>query len=113
MHVLVDWKYANISAILKKGDETIASNYRSVSLARFICKVFESSIMDHLLSYLLDNYLICVQQFGFILGRSTCLQLINVLIALTEAWESNTKVDVTYLEFMKAFVIVPNERLLN
>ena len=106
MHVPVDWKTANISAIFKKGDKIIASNYRTVSLTSVICKVFESIINDLLILCLLDNDIICVQQFGFMQGRSTCLQLLNDLM---EAWESNTKVDVIYLDFMKAFDAVPHE----
>ena len=73
---------------------------------------FKSIINDHLISYLPFNDLICVQQLCFMQGRSTCLQLLNVINDLTEAWESNIKVDVIYLEFMKAFDIVPHERLL-
>ena len=107
----MDWKKANLSAIFKKGDKTIASNYRTVSLSSVICKVFESIIKDHLISYLLDNDPICVQQFGFMQGRSTSLQLLNVLIDLMEAWESNIKVDVIYLDFIKSFDTMPHEHL--
>ena len=73
MHVPVDWKNANMLSIINKGDETIVLNYRKVSLTSVISKAFESIIKDHLISYLLDNDFICVQQFGFMLGRSTCL----------------------------------------
>ena len=61
------------------------------------------------MSYLLDNDLICVQQFGFMQGRSTCLQLLNDLMV---AWENSTKVDVIYLDIMKAFDTVHYECLL-
>ena len=109
MHVPVDWKNANISAIFMKGDKTIGSNYHRVSQTSVICNVFESIIKDHLISYLLDNDLICVQQFGFMQGRSTSLQLLR----LTEALVSNIKLDVIYLDFIKAFNTVPHERLLH
>ena len=64
------------------------------------------------MSYLLDNDLICVQQFGFMQGRSISLQRLNVLNDLTETWESNIKVDIIYLDSMKDFNTVPHERLL-
>ena len=44
--------------------------------------------------------------------RSTCLQLLNVLNDLTEAWENNIEVDIIYLDFMKTFDAVPHEHLL-
>ena len=81
-------------------------------LMKVLLAVFKSSIKDHLISYLLDNDLICVQQFDFVQGRSTSLQLLDVLSDLTEAWESNIEVDVIYLDFIKAFDIVPHMRLL-
>ena len=62
MHVPVDSKSANISAIFKKGDKTIVSNHLPVSLTNVICKVSESVIKDIyicLISYLLDNDFIC------------------------------------------------------
>ena len=73
--------------------------------------MFESIIKDHIILYLLDNDLISVHKFGFIQGRSTSLQLLNALNDLTEAWENNTKVDVIYLDFTKAFDTVPHEHL--
>ena len=50
MHVPVDWKNANISAIFKKGDKTIVQNYLAVSSTSVIYKVIKSIINDHLLS---------------------------------------------------------------
>ena len=44
MHVPVEWKNTNISAIFMKGDRTIASNYRPISLTSVISKVFKSII---------------------------------------------------------------------
>ena len=79
MLVPVDWKNGNISVIEIIGDMTIVSNYRPVSINSVICKVFKSIIKDHPISYLLDNDLICIRQFGFMHGRSTSLQLLNVL----------------------------------
>ena len=44
-------------------------------------------LKNRLISYLLDKDLICAEQLGFMQGRSTGLQLLNVL---TEAWDSKT-----------------------
>ena len=73
----------------------------------------KSIIKDHLISYLLDNDLVCAQQFGHMQSRSTCLQLLNALNDSTQARESNTKVDIMYLDFMRPFYTVAQERLLH
>ena len=113
MDVPNDWKLANISAIFKKGDKSLPSNYRPVSLTCVICKVMESIVRDSLMQHLVNNNLISLKQFGFIKGRSTTLQLLNVLNDLTQAWEKNESVDVIYMDFMKAFDKVPHCRLLH
>ena len=48
-----------------------------------------------------ENKLFNNKQFGFISGRSTVLQLINVLDSWTEALDNGLAVDVVYLDFMK------------
>ncbi len=52
-------------------------------------------------------------QFGFIEGRSTILQLLNVLDLWTEMLNKNESIDVVYMDFMKAFDKVPHQRLLH
>ena len=42
-----DWKEANISPVLKKGDKTKPENYRLISLTSIACKILEH-IMKHL-----------------------------------------------------------------
>ncbi len=49
-------------------------------------------------------------QFGFRTGRSTTLQLLNVMDLWTEAIDQEESVDTIYLDFMKAFD-VPHSRL--
>ena len=49
---------------------------------------------------------------GFISGRSTTLQLLEVLDAWAEAIDAGHSVDVIYLDFLKAFDTVPYRRLI-
>ena len=58
------------------------------------------------------NNLISNQQFGFIGGRSTVLQLLKVLDRWTEILDEGGEIDAVYLDFMKAFDKVPHKRLL-
>jgi len=65
--------------------------------------------MDHFLK----NNLFTKQQYGFIKGKSTVLQLLSVLDYWTEKQEKGGQVDVIYTDFEKAFDKVPHKRLLS
>ena len=43
----MDWKSANIVPVFKKGDKTLASNYRPISLTSISCKIMEHLIPAH------------------------------------------------------------------
>ena len=107
-----DWKVANITAIHKKGSKTDPGNYRPVSLTSIVCKLMETLIRDSLVNYMNNNNYFSNKQFGFISGRSTVLQLIQILDSWTEILDRGGCVDVVYCDFMKAFDKVPHRRLL-
>ena len=107
-----DWKKANVSAVFKKGNRKLPSNYRPISLTCIACKVLESILRDEIYEHMRANSLLSTRQFGFVSGRSTMLQLLNVLDEWTSLLESGGSVDVVYLDLMKAFDTVPHRRLL-
>jgi len=51
----------------------------AVSSTSVICKLLESIVRDHIMSYLLRSDLLSNQQYGFVHGRSTMLQLLHML----------------------------------
>lgn len=108
-----DWKCANITAIHKKGDRKVAGNYRPVSLTCIACKLLETIIREHIMNHMKRNKLFSTQQFGFISGRSTVLQLLQVIDKWTEILDRGGCIDITYMDFMKAFDKVPHKRLLH
>ena len=65
------------------------------------------------MEYLLKNKLLSNRQYGFIKGRSTLLQLLNMLDKWTHGLESGGQIDAIYTDFEKAFEKVPHKRLLN
>jgi hypothetical protein len=65
------------------------------------------------MDYFVNNKFFSEKQFGFIPGRSTVLQLINVLDIWTRSLESGGQIDVIYTDFEKAFDKVPHRRLLS
>ncbi len=108
-----DWKSANITAIHKKGSKKVAGNYRPVSLTSVVRKIFKSIICDSLHRHMDEHNLYSNQQFGFITGRSTVLQLLRILDRWTEILDLEGCIDVIYCDFMKAFDKVPHKCLLN
>ena len=65
------------------------------------------------MEYMCLNNVFTDKQYGFMSGRSTALQLINVLDEWTEALDNGYSVDCIYMDFQKAFDTVPHKRLLN
>ena len=107
-----DWKMANIAAVFKKGDRSIASNYRPVSLTCVSCKVLEHivfrSIMDHV-----DLHKILVHfQHGFRNKHSCETQLVNTIEDLARCLNDREQLDLLVLDFSKAFDTVAHQRLL-
>ncbi len=49
-----DWKIANVTPIYKKGDKSVALNYRPINLT----KIFEKIIRDKLVNFLEENNII-------------------------------------------------------
>ena len=78
------WKIGQITALFKKGKKNSAANYRPVSLTSIICKVMEKLVRKKIVDHMTEYSLFSRQQFGFIKGRSTTLQLLKVLDSWTE-----------------------------
>ena len=62
---------------------------------------------------MVSNNLLSDYQFGFVKGRSTTLQLLNVLNDLTNSLENKFTTDCIYLDYQKAFDSVPHKRLIS
>ena len=73
------WKEVNITALFKKGDKAEPGNYRPVSLISVICKTMEKLVREIIVKHMSANKLFSNKQFGFISGRSTTLQLLQVM----------------------------------
>ncbi|KAK3086726.1 hypothetical protein FSP39_022531 [Pinctada imbricata] len=108
-----DWRKAKVSAFFKKGEKSLAGNYRPVSLTSVVCKVMETFVRDHIVDYMSLNQLFTKKQYGFMSGRSTALQLLSVLEKWTNALDEGNPIDCIYMDFQKAFDTVPHRRLIS
>ena len=64
-----------------------------------------------MISHMKNNNLLIKQQFGFLQGRSTVLQLLKVLDDWVETLDRGECIDAIYMDFEKAFDKVPHKRL--
>jgi hypothetical protein len=72
------WKIANVLSLFKKGDKSIASNYRPIALLSCVGKVFERIVFKYIYNYMLEHKLLYKFQSGFVSGHSTSHQLIEL-----------------------------------
>ena len=110
--VPTQWKQGVVTAIFKKGEKSLPSNYRAITLTSIICKLLEDFITEHIKHLLKTSNKNDKNQHGFTSKKSTVTNLIAALNIWTEALSHGLPVDVIYLDFEKAFNKVPHERLL-
>lgn len=106
------WLSANVTPVFKKGDPTDPQNYRPIALTCTICKVMESVIKQHLLTYLLNRHLITRHQHGFLNNHSTATNLLECTHDWVVALGCSNQVDVVYIDFSRAFDSIVFAKLL-
>ena len=106
-----DLSLANITALHKKGDKLDPKNYRPISLTSIVSKCFEKVIRNHILSHV-ESYIV-KQQHGFRSGRSCLSNLLDCMCHANGMIDEDGEVNLIYLDFTKAFDIVPHKRLLS
>ncbi|VDI48004.1 Hypothetical predicted protein, partial [Mytilus galloprovincialis] len=63
----------------------------------------EKILREFIIEHMKKNNLFSKKQYGFIAGRSTGLQLLEVIDKWTEALDQGLDIDCIYTDFMKAF----------
>ena len=73
----------------------------------------EKIVRKVIVNHMIKNDLYSKEQFGFISGRSTTLQLLLVMEEWTEILDKRGEaIDTIYMDFMKAFDKVPHKGLI-
>lgn len=108
-----DWKLARIVPVFKKGDETLFTNYRPISLTSSCCKLLEHIIADYIINFLNRNNLLSDCQHGFRKGFSTVTQLTSIVHDFASVLDKTGQVDVIFLDFQKAFDLVSHVHLMH
>ena len=74
-----EWKYHSITPIYKSGDKSNVMNYRPISLLCIVSKVLEHLVYNKVSTFIINNNILCHQQFGFCQHHSTIQQLLIFL----------------------------------
>jgi len=110
--VPLSWREANVTPIFKKGDKSIASKYRPVSLTSICGKLMESIICDKLVEHLTSQELLFNSQHGFFKNKSCFTNLLEFMEFLTSKYDDGNALDIIYLDFSKAFDKVPKNKIV-
>ena len=106
------YKEANVCPVPKKGDLSIVSNYRPISLLNSESKLFERLVFKYLFNHLQENNLLSSLQSGFIPGDSTINQLTFLYNTFCQALDSGKEVRAVFCDISKAFDRVWHSGLL-
>ena len=94
---------------------TLRTIYRPIALTSTVCKVLERAVADgindHVSSYCLGN----IDQQGFTARKSCVTQLTNAIYEWASIIDKPClpRIDIAFLDFSKAFDIMPHHTLLN
>ena len=107
-----DWCKADVTPIYKKGDKSLASNYRPISLTCILCKVLEHILASNIVRPLDGQGLMHDLQHGFREKRSCETQLIMLVEDLARNAGLGKQTDLILLDFSKAFDKVNHSKLI-
>ncbi|MCG7878314.1 MAG: reverse transcriptase family protein, partial [Candidatus Thiodiazotropha endolucinida] len=107
-----DWTTAYVCPLFKKGDTSLASNYRPISLTSILCKVLEHIVTTNVVSHMDQHNLLYDLQHGFRTKRSCETQLVTLIEDLMRNSIAGSQTDLVLLDFSKAFDKVSHQKLL-
>ena len=110
--VLILKRKANVTPKYKKGDKSLASNYRPISLTCILCKVLEHILVSYIVRHLDGQGLMYNLQHGFKEERSCETQLIMLVEDLARNADLGKQTDFILLDFSKAFDKVNHSKLI-
>ena len=96
-----EWSLANICPLFKKGDRSLACNYRPVSLTCVPCKLLEHIVCSNIMAHLDEHRLLSEKQHAFRKWHSCETQLITVIDDWAKILNNQGQVDTFILDFEK------------
>ena len=105
-------KITMVSPIFKKGDKSILSNYRPISILPCYLNILELLMYSRLNAYLADNNILFKKQFGFRAGHSTEHALLELIDQISHSFNNKRYFLGIFINLRKAFDTVDHEILL-
>ena len=103
------WRKSQIIPVPKKGDLSLVTNYRGISLLPIAAKIYNKLIFNRLLPFI--NPLLRKNQNGFRAGRSTLSQILALRRIIEKITHCNRDVALVFIDFNKAFDSVDREMM--
>ena len=104
-------KDAHITPVFKKGDVSVLTNYRPISVTPTFAKVFERLLLNQLLEYLEKYALLNKKQFGFQCRKSSTDAVLYFIEKIIENMQDNDT-GAVFLDLAKAFNSISHEIFL-
>ena len=105
----VHWLNSNIIPVPKKGDLSLATNYRGISLLPIAAKIYNKLILNRIRPHV--DPILRKNQNGFRSGRSTLSQILALRRILEEARNFNLEAILVFVDFKKAFDSVDRDKM--
>ena len=106
-----EWSLANICYLFKKGDRSLACNYRPVYLTCIPCKLLEHIVCSNIMAHLDEHKLLSDKQHAIRKWHSCETQLTTVIDNWAKVLDDHGQVDTFILGLEKAFDTPPHELL--
>ena len=107
-----DLKIAKVIPIYKKGDRSLFTNYRPISILPVFSKIIERLAYNRIVQFLEQNNILSENQFGFRKGRSTDTAILSLVESFYEAIEEDKIMIGLFIDFSRAFDTISHPILL-
>ena len=104
-------KDGHITPTFKKGDVSVLTNYRTISVTPTFAKVFERLLLNQLVDYLEKFALLNKKQFGFQPRKSTTVAVLYLAEKIIGNMDDNDT-GAVFLDLAKAFYSISHEIFL-